>query len=108
MSAPTAEGLVAYLERTGDPTATDEAILADALAWARKALGREADDDLADLDGDNARAVYGYASDLAKLPRTQFGYFATGDDELATMVGDIGRRWSGMLGFGHRTGVSFA
>ena len=62
---------------------------------------------VADLDGDNVRAVYGYATDLAKLPRTQFGYFADGD-ELATAVGDIGRRWSGMLGFGHRTGVSFA
>jgi hypothetical protein len=108
MAAPTATGLVAYLGLSGSPTAAQTEVFGAAMSWARKSLGLADDDDLAVLEGDNERAVYGYASDLAKLPKTQFGYFAAGDDDLAGVIGDIGRRWLGQLQYGHRTGVSFA
>lgn len=108
-AAPTAAGLVTYLGLTGSPTAGQTEAFASAMDWARKSLGLADDNTLAHLQGDNRAAVYGYASDLIKLPRTQFGYFAAGDgDDLAAMVGDIGRRWIGQLQYGRRIGVSFA
>jgi hypothetical protein len=109
MPAPDTAGLVGYLGLTGSPTAGQTEAFGAAMAWARKALGVPADDTLAGLDLDNVRAVYGYAADLLKLPKTQFGYFAAdGGEDLAGMVGDIARRWIGPLQFGHRTGVPFA
>lgn len=110
MPAPSTAGLVAYLNRTGTPTAADTEVLGAAMAWARKCLGLAASDPLTHLDLDNVRAVYGYASDLAKLPRTQFGYLAATEDgdDLAAMVGDIGRRWIGQLQLGRRIGAPFA
>ena len=109
MPAPTSTGLRDYLGLPSLTAGQTEAFGA-AMSWARKTLGRAPTDDLDDLELDNVRAVYGYASDLVKLPRTQFGYFAAEDatGELAAAVGDVGRRWAGMLTFGHRTGVSFA
>lgn len=78
-------------------------------AWARKCLGRAAGASLADLTGDNAAALYAYAADLLKLPKASFGMFGPDDLEgLQVVAGDIGRRWSGQLTFGVRTGVSFA
>lgn len=80
-----------------------------AIGWARRTLGRAADDDLSDLEGDHAAALYGYASDLLKLPKATFGMFGPEDiDGLQVVAGDIGRRWSGQLTFGLRTKQTFA
>jgi hypothetical protein len=108
MPAPFSDELAAQLSKAGnDPEMLR--CFAAAMAWARKTLGLPADDTLAALDADNVAAVYGYAGDCLKLPRSTFGMFAPGDIEgLQVVAGDIGKRWAGQLLFGHRTTSSFA
>lgn len=109
MAAPT----IAALSTTLGGRSTSDAELvrafSAAMAWARKTLGRAADDALTDLTEDNNAAVYGYASDILKLPKAQFGMFPADDlSGIQVAAGDIGRRWAGTLTFGHHAGSSFA
>jgi hypothetical protein len=109
MAAPTIDDLAAQLK---GKDANDPELVrchAAAMAWARKTIGVAANDTLAFLDDDNAAAILGYAGDCLKLPRATFGMFAPDDIEgLQVVAGDIGKRWSGQLLFGHRTRSSFA
>lgn len=108
MAAPTVSTYTAAHGGSASDTKVIAAFAAG-MSWARKALGRAADDDLDDLGDDNQQALYGYVSDVLKLPRAAFGYYGPEDIEgLQVVAGDIGRRWSGQLQYGNRTRFGFA
>lgn len=108
MPAPSIDDLAAHLKRgSNEPELVR--VWSSTMAWARKELGRAADDDLDDLEDDNRSALLGYAGDLLKLPKATFGMFAADDASGAQIIaGDLGTRWRGMLLFGHRSRSSFA
>lgn len=108
MTAPTAAG---YASRYGG-SATDPKVveaLASAQAWARLALGLEADAAL-DLRDDQLTAFYGYMGDTLKIPRAAFGYGPAADDaaDIQVAIGDIGQRWAPKLTVGTSAIVTFS
>jgi|CXWL01.1.fsa_nt_gi hypothetical protein len=99
MTAPSSSTLAASLKReVSDPLVVTA--FAACLAWARVELGRLPADLLADLGEQNLEAVYGYARDVYRLPKSSFGYFDTDDGAVGSIGNDIGRRWRPMLHHG--------
>lgn len=108
MAAPTIDELARQLKRDANDVELVRCYTA-ATTWAYKTLGLADVGALSILDADNLAAIYGYAGDCLKLPRSTFGMFAPDDIEgLQVVAGDIGKRWAGQLLFGHRTVSPFA
>lgn len=108
MAAPTVSD---YVAAHGGSASDAKVIAAFAagMAWARKTLGAAADATLTDLPDDNRQALFGFVSDVLKLPRAAFGYYGPADLEgLQIVAGDIGRRWQGQLQYGVRSAFGFA
>jgi len=108
VAAPTVADYVAAHGGADDDTKVIAAFAAG-MAWARKTLGAATDATLEDLPADNRQALFGYISDVLKLPRAAFGYYGPADIEgLQIVAGDIGRRWQGQLQYGVRAAFGFA